>query len=80
MAGKRKASTTSEKKVLPSIASMKFWSLLKNPGPSIPFVFPDLLDNDEDVDDDVVEYLSRIISAPVPDADSTVYSLKITLQ
>ena len=80
MAGKRKASKTSEKKVLPSIASMKFWSLLKNPGPSIPFVFPDLVDDDEEVDDDVVDQLSGLTSAPVPDADSTDYSLKITLQ
>ena len=59
---------------------MKFWSLLKNPGPSIPFVFPDLVDDDEEGDDDVVDHLSGLTSAPVPDADSTVYSLKITLQ
>lgn len=74
MAKKRKAVEPGGDQPLPAIASMNFWSRLKNPPPMLAFAFPEV----DDIDDRLS--LRKLLQIPrVPADDSFVYSIKISL-
>jgi len=73
MAFKPKSIRTDGEGSLPAVASMKFWDRFKQPPPMLAFAFPESAEDEP-------QSLDRLMRLPnVPDDDSLVYSLRISL-
>jgi hypothetical protein len=74
MLGKRKPKDSKRLDPHSTIAGMNFWKRLKNPPPILAFAFPE----DPDAETDALDVLLQLPA--VPNENSFVYSLKISLE